>query len=111
MDTNQLVSPVIVPKWRPLLACLAWTVSFLGSLCSSQILGQAAISRTFAGRLQWTALASVTFGFCSIFSLHYIALLAQELPVPVHHDPLLTVLSAGIAVLFVRSLARSHCLV
>lgn len=54
----------------------------------------------------WTALASFTFGFTSIWSLHFIAMLAQQLPVPHSYRPILTLLSAFIAILFVRSVRK-----
>lgn len=45
-------------------------------------------------------LSSLTFGFCSIWSLHFVAMLACELDLPVGIDVSLTVLSSVLAVAF-----------
>ena len=48
----------------------------------------------------WTILGSLTFGFCSIWSLHFVAMLACELDLPIGIDVGLTILSAILAVAF-----------
>ena len=58
------------------------------------------MSRCFAGVLAWTLLGSLTFGFCSVWSLHEVATLAYRLDLRVGIDVGLTVLSAILAVLF-----------
>ena len=50
--------------------------------------------------LIWTILGSLTFGFCSIWSLHFVAMLACELDLPIGIDVPLTVLSSLLAVFF-----------
>lgn len=50
--------------------------------------------------LTWTLLGSLTFGFCSIWCLHFVAMLACELDLPIGIDIGLTVLSALLAVVF-----------
>lgn len=50
--------------------------------------------------ITWTCLASLTFGFCAIWSLHFVAMLACELDLPIGIDVGLTVLSALFAVVF-----------
>ena len=58
------------------------------------------MSLHFSSVLIWTILGSLTFGFCSIWSLHFVAMLACELDLPIGIDVPLTLLSAILAVLF-----------
>ncbi|KAI0674013.1 hypothetical protein C8Q78DRAFT_968724 [Trametes maxima] len=48
----------------------------------------------------WTFFASVAFGFCAIWSMHFVGMLACRLDVEIRFDILLTILSATVAVLF-----------
>ncbi|TFK87750.1 hypothetical protein K466DRAFT_490293 [Polyporus arcularius HHB13444] len=48
----------------------------------------------------WTFCASIAFGFCAIWSMHFVGMLACRLDVDVTFDVFLTVLSAVIAVVF-----------
>jgi NO-binding membrane sensor protein with MHYT domain len=61
---------------------------------------QARVSLRFSSVLVWTILGSLTFGFCSIWSLHFVAMLAYELDVQIGINVLYTVLSAVLAVVF-----------
>lgn len=58
------------------------------------------MSLHFSSVLIWSILGSLTFGFCSIWSLHFVAMLACELDLPIGIDVPLTLLSAILAVLF-----------
>ncbi|KAK5065226.1 hypothetical protein LTR84_001064 [Exophiala bonariae] len=86
--------------WNGGLITASVAVSFLGAFTTTQMLCQARSSRYFSGVLVWTILGSLTFGFCSIWSLHFIAMLACELPLLVRLNVPLTVLSAILAVTF-----------
>jgi len=61
---------------------------------------QARTSVYFSSVLIWKLLTSLTFGFCSIWSLHFVAMLARELDVPIDIDVPLTILSSVLAVFF-----------
>lgn len=61
---------------------------------------QARTSVHFSSVLVWKLLSSLTFGFCSIWSLHFVAMLACELDLPIGIDVPLTILSSVLAVLF-----------
>lgn len=50
--------------------------------------------------LVWVILGSLTFGFCSIWCLHFVAMLACELDLPIGINVSLTSLSATLAVFF-----------
>lgn len=55
-------------------------------------------------------MGSLTFGFCSIWSLHFVAMLACELDLPIGVDVPLTLLSAALAVLFTFAALASDLL-
>ncbi|KIY02861.1 uncharacterized protein Z520_01326 [Fonsecaea multimorphosa CBS 102226] len=87
-------------RWNGGLIAASIAVSLLGAFTSTQMMCQARTSRYFSGVLVWTILGSLTFGFCSIWCLHFIAMLACELPLPIGLNAPLTVLSAALAVIF-----------
>ena len=71
---------------------------------------QARMSLHFSSVLIWTILGSLTFGFCSIWSLHFVAMLACELDLPIGINVPLTLLSALLAVLFTFTALASDLL-
>lgn len=71
---------------------------------------QARLSIYFSSVLIWTILGSLTFGFCSIWSLHFVAMLACELDLPIGIDVPLTILSSVLAVLFTFAALASDLL-
>ena len=68
------------------------------------------MSLHFSSVLIWTMLGSLTFGFCSIWSLHFVAMLACELDLPIGINVPLTILSAVLAVLFTFAALASDLL-
>ena len=64
----------------------------------------------FSSVLIWTILGSLTFGFCSIWSLHFVAMLACELDLPIGINVPLTLLSAALAVSFTFAALASDLL-
>ncbi|KAL2425623.1 hypothetical protein ABEF91_008510 [Exophiala dermatitidis] len=88
------------PIWNYALIAASIAVSLLGAFTATQMMCQARTARYFSGVLVWTILGSLTFGFCSIWCLHFIATLACELDVRVGVDVSLTILSALLAVGF-----------
>ena len=71
---------------------------------------QARMSVQFSTVLVWTVLGSLTFGFCSIWSLHFVAMLACELDLPIGINVPLTLLSAALAVCFTFAALASDLL-
>ena len=71
---------------------------------------QARMSIHFPSVLVWTILGSLTFGFCSIWSLHFVAMLACELDLPIGINVPLTLLSAALAVSFTFAALASDLL-
>ena len=68
------------------------------------------MSLRFSSVLIWTMLGSLTFGFCAIWSLHFVAMLACELDLPIGINVPLTLLSAVLAVCFTFAALASDLL-
>ncbi|EXJ95759.1 hypothetical protein A1O1_00883 [Capronia coronata CBS 617.96] len=98
------------PRWNYTLIAASMAVSLLGAFTATQMMCQARTARYFSGVLVWTILGSLTFGFCSIWSLHFIATLACELDVRVGLNVPLTILSAALAVSFTFAALASDLL-
>jgi NO-binding membrane sensor protein with MHYT domain len=71
---------------------------------------QARMSVQFSSVLAWTMLGSLTFGFCAIWCLHFVAMLACELDLPIGINVPLTLLSAVLAVLITFAALASDLL-
>ena len=91
---------LLIPRWDAPLIAASIAISLLGAFTSTQLMCQARTSRFFSGVLVWTILGSLTFGFCSIWSLHEVAMLAYGLDIRIGINVGLTVLSAMLAVSF-----------
>ncbi len=85
-------------------------ISLLGAFTSTQLMCQARMSVRFTSVLAWTILGSLTFGFCSVWCLHFVAMLACELDASIGIDVPLTLLSAILAVVFTFSALASDLL-
>ncbi|KAF2428602.1 hypothetical protein EJ08DRAFT_321197 [Tothia fuscella] len=90
----------LVCHYNPGMVAAALIVSLLGSFTSTQLMSQARSARTLPAILIWTILGSLTFGFCATWCLHFLGMLSCEFDVPIGLDPLLTVLTVVLAVLF-----------
>ncbi|MCJ1281421.1 hypothetical protein MMC26_000740 [Xylographa opegraphella] len=98
------------PRWDYGMITASIAISLLGAFTSTQLMCQARISLHFSSVLIWTILGSLTFGFCSIWSLHFVAMLACELDLPIGIDVPLTLLSSVLAVLFTFAALASDLL-
>ena len=118
------------PQWNAGMIAASIAISFLGAFTSTQLfvpcycshsiserrltflrsMCQARMSLHFLSVLMWTILGSLTFGFCSIWSLHFVAMLACELDLPIGINISLTLLSAVLAVLFTFAALASDLL-
>lgn len=90
----------IIPHFNLGLVAASVAVSLIGAFTSTQLICCARSARTFLAVLAWTTLSSFVFGFCAVFCIHEIAMLACELDVPVDIDPLWTIISATFATVF-----------
>ena len=121
------------PHWDAGMIAASIAISFLGAFTSTQLfvsfllssfsflyaqkgltsfcrMCQARMSIHFSSVLVWTILGSLTFGFCSIWSLHFVAMLACELDLPIGINVPLTLLSAALAVSFTFAALASDLL-
>ena len=98
LNTDYRHARQIVPQWNSGLVAASIAVSFLGAFTSTQLMVQARTSRYLSGVLVWITLSSLVFGFCSIWCLHFIGMLACEMDLPIGLNAPLTVLSALLAV-------------
>lgn len=88
------------PQWDAGLIAASIAISFLGSFTSTQLMCHARLALSFTSVCIWTGLASLVFGFCSIWCLHEVAMLACQFDLQIGIDAPLTVLSALLAVVF-----------
>lgn len=88
------------PQWDGGLIAASIAVSLLGAFTSTQLMCQARMCLRISSIAVWTALGSLTFGFCSIWCLHFVAMLACKLDLPIGINVFLTILSAILAVFF-----------
>lgn len=96
--------------WNGGMIAAAIAISFLGAFTSTQLMCQARMSVHISSVLVWTILGSLTFGFCSIWCLHFVAMLACELDLPIGINVPLTFLSAVLAVIFTFAALASDLL-
>ncbi|GAB7353147.1 hypothetical protein MBLNU459_g3681t2 [Dothideomycetes sp. NU459] len=90
----------IIPHFNLGLVAASVAVSLIGAFTSTQLICCARSARTFLAVLVWTILSSFVFGFCAVFCIHEIAMLACEFDVPAGIDPTWTIVSATLATVF-----------
>lgn len=81
------------------LVVLSYAVSVLGSFTALKIGAGLRLLHDRRARITGLLTASLVMGVGAIWSMHFIAMLACRVPVPVSYDPTLTALSAVVAVL------------
>jgi NO-binding membrane sensor protein with MHYT domain len=81
---------------------LGFGMSFIGSLLGLHCVARGRESRGALGQVGWIALASVSIGGTGIWLAHFLMMLGFTVPDgPVKYDPMLTVVSAVVAVVVV----------
>ena len=100
MEPDLVEARRLNPQWDGGLIAASIAVSLLGAFTSTQLICQARMSLRFTSIAAWTALGSLTFGFCSIWCLHFVAMLACKLDLRIGINVGLTILSAILAVCF-----------
>lgn len=81
------------------VVALSYVISVLGAFISLNVVEYV---RSFSGRVDigWTLLASVTFGGCAIWAMHFVGMLAYDPGVLVTYDVSLTFISLVIPIVF-----------
>lgn len=90
----------IHPEWDYRLVAASIAVSFIGAFTSTQLMCSARVAKSSLAVFVWIAGSSFVFGFCGIWALHEVAMLACVMDVHVGIDPLRTILSALLATIF-----------
>ena len=88
---------VITPTYDPALVVLSILVAGFASYTALDLGGRVALAQGPTHRV-WLAGAALTMG-AGIWSMHFVAMIAFELPMPVSYDVGLTVLSLVLAIL------------
>jgi PAS domain S-box-containing protein len=83
--------------YRPLFVILSYTISVLGAYCALQWAARISAARGRA-RAIWLTGAAVAMGGGAIWSMHFIAMMACRLPVPIAYDFVVTLASLLVAV-------------
>ena len=79
-----------------LLVLLSYVISVLGSFTALQLAVLIPLARTSQQRIGAVLAAGAAMGVGAIWAMHFIAMLACDMGMPVRYDPLLTALSAVI---------------
>src|SRR5262245_50866796 len=86
----------VIGTYDPYLVALSFAVASLASYTALDLGGRIRVSRRWA-RLAWLATAAFAMGG-GIWSMHFIAMLAFFMPMPVSYDFGLTLLSLVVAI-------------
>ena len=87
---------IVIGTYDPYLVALSFAVACLASYSALDLGGRIRVSRGWA-RLAWLATAAIAMGG-GIWSMHFIAMLAFFMPMPVSYDFGLTLLSLVVAI-------------
>src|SRR5499427_9376715 len=87
---------IVIGTYDPYLVTLSFAVACLASYTALDLGGRIRVSRRWA-RLAWLATAAIAMGG-GIWSMHFIAMLAFVMPIPVSYDIGLTALSLVVAI-------------
>ncbi|EGG10319.1 uncharacterized protein MELLADRAFT_115560 [Melampsora larici-populina 98AG31] len=94
---------ILTPDWSWRLVVVSYAISWIGAYTSSAIIAHAntLLLRSGTQWCLWMALASITYGSISIWSLHFLAMLSQTFEgIDVSFHPVYTTLSALVATFF-----------
>ena len=84
--------------YEPLLVTLSYVISVLGSYTALQLAIAIPQARDDATAIAWVSGAAVALGGGGIWSMHFIAMNAADMGMPVSYDALLTGASLGIGI-------------
>jgi len=83
--------------YNALLIGLSYLVAAFAAYTAFHLIECVRAAETVNARRVWLAIAGISMGF-GIWAMHFIAMLAVEMPIPVGYDLQVTALSAGFAV-------------
>jgi PAS domain S-box-containing protein len=82
---------------QPGLVVASYLVAAFAAYTAFHLIARVRAASTTSGRLAWLATAGLSMGF-GIWAMHFIAMLAVEIPIAIRFNLPLTVLSAGFAI-------------
>ncbi|TPX65210.1 hypothetical protein SpCBS45565_g05320 [Spizellomyces sp. 'palustris'] len=85
-------------RWSWELVLISYVVSVLGSYTTTQLMCQVHKSKSRTKSLGWILMASITFGGCAIWSMHFVGMMAMDIGIPITFDVGLTIASVVVAV-------------
>ena len=101
--------------YEPLLVALSYLISVLGSYTALQLAIAIPQARGRLAALGWVTGAAVALGGGAIWSMHFIAMNAADMGMPVAYDATLTlaslamaIVASGIGLYVARSVVHSH---
>ena len=83
---------------QPGLVVVSYLIAAFAAYTAFHLIARVRAAGTVATRLSWLATAGLSMGF-GIWAMHFVAMLAVEIPIDIRYDLPITVLSAGFAVL------------
>ncbi|VXD23003.1 Two-component hybrid sensor and regulator [Planktothrix serta PCC 8927] len=93
-----LIMTVIQGHYQPSLVVLSFLIAVIATYTALDLTGRVTPQSTLKKRLLWAGGGSLAMG-TGIWSMHFIGMLAFQLPLPVAYDLKITILSWGVGVL------------
>lgn len=83
--------------WDSVLICVSLIVAFIASFTALDTAGRVAVSRGWSARF-WLLVGGIAMGI-GVWAMHFIGMLAMMMPMMMHYDTRLTILSLLVAIL------------
>ncbi|HEY0268924.1 MAG TPA: MHYT domain-containing protein, partial [Methyloradius sp.] len=83
---------------QPVLVCISILVAVIGAYMAIKVLPRIQIAETRVIKIFWVSVGALTMGI-SVWSMHFIGMLALKLPCGVSYEPLTTLISIAPAIL------------
>ena len=88
---------MLLVSWDGVLVCVSLIVAFIASFTALDTAGRVAVSRGWIARL-WLLVSGTAMGI-GVWAMHFIGMLAMMLPMTLHYEIRLTIISLLVAIL------------
>jgi methyl-accepting chemotaxis protein PixJ len=92
LDASTDPSSAFIATHNPLLVTLSVMIVCMAAYSALRIVGRISAAQTLATKSMWLATGAVTMGI-GVWAMHFVAMLAFILPVPVSYSVLITLMS------------------
>ena len=92
-----MLGPELIASYDAWLVTVSVVVAVLASYAALDLSARISAAPRGWGRARWVVGGAIAMG-CGIWSMHFVAMLALRLPVPIRYDVTLTVLSLVVAI-------------